>query len=244
SISHKAVRLLRQVATDAAVRRRSSPLHVIHVSRRAADAARPLLPPSTRHWILQNPVNEAVGPRITAERNDAIVCVGRVTVEKGCVVLARAAALARMPLVLMGEGPALELVRQANPDVHIRPWGDRAAVDRCFADARVVALPSLWYETGGLVVREAMARGVPAIVTTISGAADVVGDAHGLLVPPGDVDALTNALHRLRDDGLVRRLSEQAYRTMGSDPQRPAAHTDGLISIYRSILAEHPARAA
>ena len=37
SVTHKAVRLLRQIATGAAVRRRSHPLHVIHVSRRAAD---------------------------------------------------------------------------------------------------------------------------------------------------------------------------------------------------------------
>ncbi len=244
SATHKAVRLLRQVATGAAVRRRSHPLHVIHVSRRAADVARPLLPAATRHWTLQNPVNEAVGPRVAAERNRAVVCVGRVTVEKGCVVLAKAAARARMPLVVMGEGPALEQVRQANPDVDIRPWGDRAAVDRCFADARVVALPSLWYETGGLVVREAMARGVPAIVTTISGASDAVGSAHGLLVPPGDVNALANALCRLRDDALVRRLSEQAYRTMSTGPQRPAAHADGLVNIYRSILAEHRAQVA
>ena len=244
SVTHKAVRLLRQIATGAAVRRRSHPLHVIHVSRRAADVARPLLPPSTRHWTLQNPVTEAVGPRITAEHNRAVVCVGRVTVEKGCVVLAKAAARAGVPLIVMGEGPALEQVRQAKPDVDVRPWGDRAAVDRCFADARVLALPSLWYETGGLVVREAIARGVPAIVTTISGASDVVGSAHGLLVPPGDVDALANALRRLRDDALVRRLSEQAYRTMSTGPQRPAAHADGLLNIYRSILAERLAGAA
>ena len=61
---------------------------------------------------------------------------------------------------------------------------------------------------------------------------------------PSDVDALTNALHRLRDDSLVRRLSEQAYRTMSSGPQRPAAHADGLVNIYRSILAEHQEQAA
>lgn len=244
SRGHKVVRLLRQAVTGAAVHGRTRPLNVIHVSRRAADVARPMLPASTRHWVLPNPVAAPPGERVTAEHNRAVVCVGRLTVEKGCVVLARAAALAGVPLVVMGEGPALEQVRQANPDVHIRPWGDRAAVDRCFAEARVVALPSLWYETGGLVVREAMARGVPAIVTTISGAADAVGDEHGLLVPPGDVDALTNALFRLRDDSLVRRLSEQAYRTMSSGPQRPAAHADGLVNIYRSILAEHPAQAA
>lgn len=244
SVAHKAVRVLRQIATGAAMRRRRSPLNLIHVSRRAEDVARPLLPPSTRQWTLQNPVTETVGPRITAERNRSVVCVGRVTVEKGCVVLARAAARAGVPLIVMGDGPALEEVRQANPDVDVRPWGERTAVDRCFADARVLALPSLWYETGGLVVQEAMARGVPAIVTTISGASDVVRSAHGLLVPPGDVDALASALRRLRDDALVRRLSEHAYRTMRDGPQRSAAHADGLVNIYRSILAEHPAQGA
>lgn len=244
SRSHKMIRLLRQLATNAAVRRRTGTLNVIHVSRRAADVARPLLPSSTRHWVLLNPVEEAVGPRVMAERNRAVVCIGRITVEKGCVVLAKAAARAGVPLVMMGEGPALEQVKRANPNVQIRPWGDRKAVDRCLAEARVLALPSLWYESGGLVVREAMARGVPAIVTAISGAAEVVGDTHGMVVPPGDVDALAEALRRLRDDALVRRMSERAFGFMSNGPQRPAAHADGLLNIYRSVLAETLARAA
>lgn len=64
-------------------------------------------------------------------------------------------------------------------------------------------------------------RGVPAIATTISGASDAVGSAHSLLVPPGNLDALANTLHRLRDDALVRRLSNQAYHT--HHDQRPPA---------------------
>ena len=239
SSAHKAVRLLRQVATVTAVRRRNTPLHVIHVSRRAAEVARPLLPPTCRHWVLQNPVNEALGTRITAEHNRAVVCVGRVTVEKGCVVVAQATARARMPLVVMGEGPALEQVREANPNADIRPWGDREAVERCFEEARVLALPSLWHETGGLVAQEAMARGVPAIVSTISGASDIVHRAQGPVVPPGDTGALTKALRELENDTFVRHLSEQAYHTMSTGPQRPGAHAEGLINIYRSILAEH-----
>jgi glycosyltransferase involved in cell wall biosynthesis len=244
SRGHKAIRLLRQIATGAAVNRGTGELNVIHVSRRAADVARPLLPALTRHWVLPNPVDETVGPRVMAEHNRAVVCIGRITVEKGCVVLAAAAARAGVPLVMMGEGPALEQVRQANPDVEIRPWGDRLAVDRCMAEARVIALPSLWHETGGLVVREAMARGIPAIVTTISGAAESVGDTHGLLVPPGDVNTLAEALRRLRDDALVRQMSERAFDAMNSGPHGPAAHADGLLNIYRSVLAETLATAA
>ena len=238
SRGHKAVRLLRQVVTGVAARSRARPLNVIHVSRRAADVARPLLPASTRHWVLLNPIAEAPGPRVQAERNRAVVCVGRITAEKGCVVLAQAAARAGVPLIVMGDGPALEQVRLACPNVAVRPWGNRAAVEQCLADARVLALPSLWYETGGLVVREALTRGVPAIVTTISGAADVVGTEHGVLVPPGDVEALAAALRRLGDDALVRRMSESAYLAMRTGPQRLSAHADGLLAIYQSLAAE------
>jgi len=244
SRGHKAVRLLRQVATGTAVRGHAAPLNVIHVSQHAAHVARPLLPAATRHWVLLNPVAEVTGARVRAERNRAVVCIGRITVEKGCVVLARATAWAGVPLVVMGDGPALEQVRRACPDAQIRPWGDRAAVEQCLAEARVVALPSLWYETGGLVVQEALARGVPAIVSTISGAAEVVGDECGLRVPPGDVDALAAALRMLDDDALVHRLSENAYHAMRNGPQRIGVHTQGLLAIYQSLLAEHRTQAA
>lgn len=244
SRGHKVVRLLRQAVTGAAVHGRTRPLNVIHVSRRAADVARPMLPASTRHWVLPNPVAAPPGERVTAEHNRAVVCVGRLTVEKGCVVLARAAALAGVPLVVMGEGPALQQMRRACPDMEVRPWGDQSAVEQCFSQARVLALPSLWYETGGLVVQEGLARGVPAIVSTISGAAEVVGDACGLRVPPGDVEALAAALRRLDDDALVQRMSENAYRAMRDGPQRPGAHADGLLAIYQTLVAGHAMHAA
>lgn len=50
-----------------------------------------------------------------------------------------------------------------------RLWVDRAAVDRCSGAPRVLALRSLWYETGVLAIDNARANGVPSIVTSISG---------------------------------------------------------------------------
>jgi len=243
SRAHKAVRLLRQVATNAALAG-GHPLNLIHVSERAAAVARPLLARAARQWVLPNPIEIPLGDRIPAERNRAVVYLGRVTLEKGCVQLAQAAALAGVPLLVMGEGPALEAMRNANPELAIRPWGDQAAVAACFAQARALALPSLWYETGGMVTQEALARGVPAVVTTTSGAAETLGEDRGLLVPPGDVEALAAALHRLNDDALVQHLSENAYRYMSTGPHRPAAHAEGLLDIYRSVLSEPRERAA
>lgn len=242
SRGHKAVRLLRQLATDVVTRRTGRPLNLIHVSHHAAEIARPMLPGSARHWVVPNRIIPPVDARVPAERNRAVVCVGRITVEKGCVVLAKAAARAEMPLIIMGNGPALDQVRKANPRAEIRPWGNHAAVENCFSQARALALPSLWYETGGLVVQEALAHGIPAIVTTISGACDVVGD-RGLLVPPGDVDKLAAALTKLRDDALVQRMSEAAYRFMNTRQQQ-SRHAQDLLNIYRTILADGEERAA
>jgi glycosyltransferase involved in cell wall biosynthesis len=58
-------------------------------------------------------------------------------------------------------------------------------------------------EAGPLTALEAMSVGVPFIATDHGGVTEVLGDA-GLLVPPGDVDALAAAINRLLDDPDLR----------------------------------------
>ena len=73
--------------------------------------------------------------------------------------------------------------------------------------ADAFAFPSL-YEGFGLPPLEALACGAPTVVSTSSSLPEVVGDA-ALLVPPTDVDALADALHRLvSDEALRARLRE------------------------------------
>lgn len=72
-----------------------------------------------------------------------------------------------------------------------------------YSGARVFAFPSL-YEGFGLPPLEAMASGVPVVVSNTSSLPEVVGDA-GLLVDPYDVDALADALTRALDDEALRR---------------------------------------
>ena len=67
--------------------------------------------------------------------------------------------------------------------------------------AHVFAAPSIYEGGPGLVYLEAMACGLPVIACEGSGAAEVVvPDNNGLLVPPGDLSALVNALRRLLSD--------------------------------------------
>jgi glycosyltransferase involved in cell wall biosynthesis len=74
--------------------------------------------------------------------------------------------------------------------------------------------PSRWPEPFGNVVHEAMSEGKPVIGTAPGGMTDMIEhDVTGLLIPHGDVDALTNAMRRLIDDGALRdRLGAAARR--------------------------------
>jgi glycosyltransferase involved in cell wall biosynthesis len=67
-------------------------------------------------------------------------------------------------------------------------------------------------ETFGLVVIEAMAAGVPVIGTDAEGVPEIIRpEENGMLTPPGDSEALANAMRRLREDnGLRERLGRQA----------------------------------
>jgi glycosyltransferase involved in cell wall biosynthesis len=73
----------------------------------------------------------------------------------------------------------------------------------------VAVLPSMYPESAGLAVLEAMSLGVPVVATDHGGPPEVIGDA-GLVVPPGDADALASAIHRLLDDEQLRTRCAEA----------------------------------
>lgn len=73
-----------------------------------------------------------------------------------------------------------------------------AEINQYYAEASVAVVPSL-YEGFGLPAGEAMSSGVPVISTTGGALPEVVGDA-GIQVPPGDADALADAMADLFED--------------------------------------------
>ena len=84
--------------------------------------------------------------------------------------------------------------------------------------ADVFVHPSL-HETYGMVVAEALARGLPVVATNTGAIPDLIGDGAGLLVRPGDVDALAVALRQVMEDRELReRLAAGARRVRGRLP--------------------------
>lgn len=152
-----------------------------------------------------------------------LLAVGRLSHYKGFDVLI--AALAAVPdarLLLIGDGECAQALRSAamghGVTNRIRFAGDvdDAAVLPAYAAADALVLPSLHRgEAFGLVLLEAMRAHLPTIASAIpgSGVGEVVVDGEtGLTVPPGDIEALADAITRLREADLRRRLGAAGRR--------------------------------
>ncbi len=116
--------------------------------------------------------------------------------------------------------------------------GYRKDVALLLAASDVFALPSLWEGMSNAVL-EAMAAGKPVVATAVDGAVDqVLPGETGLLVPPGDADALARALLDLARD--PRKAQEMG--TKGRERVRRefslGRMTDAYIELYRRLLAD------
>lgn len=122
-------------------------------------------------------------------------------------------------------------VRQADADgadVHL--VGSRGDVAQWLRAADVFVLTSRW-EARALVVQEAMAAGVPVVVTRTGGLPDLVGDA-GSLVPVGDPVAVVDEVDRLLTDPAARQRMASAARLRASRWPSPEDEARRWVERY------------
>jgi glycosyltransferase involved in cell wall biosynthesis len=233
---HKLYRVVRSVAQKYLGRLPSAVQHYITLSENSARLLRPYLPAAAQFHPLEN-INEV--PQATpvdVASKQAIVAVGRLDIEKGVETLLAAAKHAKVPLVFVGDGPLRPLV-EATPHCRVTGWVNAAQVLAELEQARCLVFPSLWYETYGLVVTEAAARGIPAIVSSIAAASErITHGVEGWHFPAGDVAALATLLTTVQNDATVQAAGAAAYARFWANPPTRTRHTHALQAIYAAML--------
>lgn len=140
-----------------------------------------------------------------------VMFAGRVVPSKGIGVLIDAACGLDAQVVVCGDGwqsaAMRKLARRRGLEhrVEFRGWLAPRELAQEFADASVVAVPSLWPEPFGIVGIEGFAAGRPAVASDTGGVRDwLEHGVSGLAVPAGDAAALARALGELLDDPARR----------------------------------------
>jgi glycosyltransferase involved in cell wall biosynthesis len=235
--SHKLWRVARQV-----VQRRYGLVpegihHYISVSDFSRSILRPFLPRDSRLYWNSNIINVSKAQRVPVDRNDAFVMVGRLTVDKGPGLFAQAAASLGCRAIFVGDGECREEVQRRYPEAVITGWRPVEEVLGFVRQARALVFPSLWYEAQPLVVLEAAALGVPAIVSDSCAARDSVIDGEtGLWFRSGDLEDLSAKIALLQDDPVARDMGARAYERYWQNPSDADSHVNRLESIYEDVL--------
>jgi sugar transferase (PEP-CTERM/EpsH1 system associated) len=173
--------------------------------------------------------------------------VGRLQPVKGTSYLLEAWALLASDhpdaiLLLVGGGPqqaALErMSRRLGISERVRFLGDRADVPDLLRGMDVFALPSIWEGMPNAAL-EAMAVGLPVVATAVGGTAEVVVDGvTGLLVPPGNSDALAQSITCLLCDPALRHKMGQAGRERVVKHFSVGRMVEQTERLYEQLLVE------
>ncbi len=179
---------------------------------------------------------------------DYLVFAGRIAANKGLPnlleALARIPASARRPLVFLGsdwgERAALEVAARRLGIGEELLWvgyvPDRRVYRAVIRGARALVLPSEW-EAYGFVLLEAMAARTPIVATAVGAVPEVLEHGRlGLLVPYGDIEALSRALRSVVDDpgGAGIRVENGWTKVQGLDWSRSA---ERFRELYREVAA-------
>jgi colanic acid/amylovoran biosynthesis glycosyltransferase len=191
-------------------------------------------------------------PRSAASVTFEILSVGRLTPAKGQHVLIDAVDR----LTQQGRNVRLRLVGSGPDDASLRESVSRLAhpesvvfagavnqdrIRGLYADADVFCLPS-FAEGLPVVLMEAMSMQIPCVSTTIAGIPELIRNGiDGLLVAPGDVDALALTLARLMDDVDLRNRLALSGRARVLESYNLARNVETLAAVFAErIQADVP----
>lgn len=236
--AHKLWRVARQAVQDGPGGLRGI-RHFVVISETSRAYSAPWLPANARLHFVPNPIEIAAAPPVEAARNRRFAAVGRLAAEKGVRLFAAAARAEGAEALFVGDGYLRDEILRIDPRACVTGWVAAAEVARHLDGSRALVFASQWPETQGLVVAEAAARGVPAIVSDACAAREWVEDGvTGLLFRAGDLADLRRQIARLREDTLVSRLGRNAYERFWADPPTLARHAEALERLYQQIITE------
>lgn len=182
------------------------------------------------------------------QREDYYCYVGRLSHEKGVRTLINAAARLQYRLVIIGDGPLKEQLQQqiqqlqCHDRILLAGKMDWPQIKQYVGHARMLVIPSEWYENNPLTVLEAQCLGTPVLGADIGGIPELIHPisasstsdlADGELFIPKDIDDLTRKIETLwRHPFDYAQIARRSQRLFSAE-----TYYTHLIELYKDPLS-------
>jgi glycosyltransferase involved in cell wall biosynthesis len=188
---------------------------------------------------------EEIREKLNIEQDaKVVITVARMVKEKGYYELVKAIKILcerdnSIKAIFVGDGPErgkiMKMVKELKLEDNVLILGDREDVPDLLCGGDVFTLPS-WGEGQPVAPTEAMACGLPVVLTDVRGCREeVIEGVNGFLVPPRNPQALADALEKLlKDDEMRRKMGEKAEKIAVKYDIK--ALLDFQVKIYKQLL--------
>ena len=189
---------------------------------------------------INNPIAFRDASSPAASDRDAYVFVGRVSAEKAPRLFAEAVRRAGVRGMLIGDGEDLLEIKRDYSGIECVGWKTPDEINLILRSrARALVFPSVLYEGAPLTPLEAMAVGVPCIISDVTNAVEYVEDGvTGLLFKSGDVEDLKRKIVMMKDSVFRGMLSENIRKRFDISKWSEATHIEKLMLAYVAALKE------
>ncbi|MFX0548401.1 glycosyltransferase [Hathewaya histolytica] len=235
---HKVWRVIRSFTQKYICKVPKNVSNYIYISNYGRDILKEYLPKDSKFYNVKNPVDILKKDRVRSENNDVYLYIGRLSKEKGVLLLAEVANTINRKIIFIGDGDCKDEIKKIYPEAEITGWLTKDQIERYLEISRALIFPSLWYEGMPLTVLESKSKGVPVILSDKCNACEVIENKiEGLWFKRGDRLDLINKINKLdNDNNLVQFLSRNCYKNYWHNDYGMSTHIEMLLQCYKDII--------
>ena len=186
---------------------------------------------------IHNFIEKKPVPETPAPEKPYVAFASRLSKEKGVDILSEAAKLLpEYPFVIAGTGPDDECLKNI-PNVELKGFLTGDELISLIANAKLMILPSVWYENCPLNILETHAFGVPVLTMNSGGMAELVDDGKtGLLINEPTSEAIAEAIRKCFEDEEFYNSLKENCKIRGEEIIEVGDYCDIIIDKYNDIL--------
>ncbi len=234
----KIYRILRQFVQNKIVKINEKIDNVISISDFSRNILIKGLKKDVNIMKISNPIDIQKEIEIKPSKNNYYIYVGRVSKEKGVDLFCNAITNLNCEGIVVGDGNQREILEKKYPNIQFKGWKNKNEVKEYMKKARALVFPSLWYEGAPLTVLEAMAIGLPCIVSDCSAAKENIENEYtGLIYKSKEVEELEKKIKKCNKNDFINRLGLNSYKKYWNSGYGKEKYTKEVIEFYNKILS-------